>query len=180
MIPHQSYYPLAIAGLLWLGIMLHEVWPSRGAASPLPPAAPVPSKSQRQRANAPTPFQGLTQTPHWVAWEHEANPPTLPLPQRPAPLPPTHRRPGILDPSRPFCPHGGCDDQGGLGVGNWRATGRPSGGPWRQVYGRACPGYCLETHGTLLHGKRVAVELMVRVGACVAEGLGLSCHGPGV
>jgi transposase-like protein len=31
----------------------------------------------------------------------------------------------------------------------------------------------LETHGTLLHGKRVAVELIVRVLACLAEGLGI-------
>jgi hypothetical protein len=31
----------------------------------------------------------------------------------------------------------------------------------------------LETHGTILHGKRVAVELMVRVLACLAEGLGI-------
>jgi len=34
-------------------------------------------------------------------------------------------------------------------------------------------GYFLETHGTLFHGKRVAVELMVRVLACLAEGLGI-------
>jgi len=31
----------------------------------------------------------------------------------------------------------------------------------------------LETHGTLLHGTRVAVELIVRVVACLAEGLGI-------
>ena len=31
----------------------------------------------------------------------------------------------------------------------------------------------METHGTLFHGKRVAVELIVRVLACLAEGLGI-------
>jgi IS1 family transposase len=31
----------------------------------------------------------------------------------------------------------------------------------------------LETHGTLFHGKRASVELMVRVLACLAEGLGI-------
>jgi hypothetical protein len=31
----------------------------------------------------------------------------------------------------------------------------------------------LETHGTLFHGKQAAVELIVRVVACVAEGLGI-------
>jgi len=60
-----------------------------------------------------------------------------------------------------------------LGRGNLRAHGHPSGGPWRQCHCTACKGYFLETHGTLLHGKRVAVELMVRVLACLAEGLGI-------
>jgi IS1 family transposase len=36
-----------------------------------------------------------------------------------------------------------------------------------------CNGYFLETFGTLFHGKRVAVELIVRVIACLAEGLGI-------
>jgi IS1 family transposase len=36
-----------------------------------------------------------------------------------------------------------------------------------------CDGYFLETHGTLFHGKRVAVDLSVRVIACLAEGLGI-------
>src|SRR4029450_12250879 len=173
MIPHHIYYQLAIVGLLWLCIMLHYVWPSRGAASPPPPAAPVPSKSKRQRANEPKPFKGLTKKPHCVACEHQANHPTPPFPQPPEPMPPTHRRPCVIDTSRHFCPHGGCDYQGWLGLGNLRANGHPSGGPWRQFYCRACTGYFLETHGTLLHGKRVAVELMVRVLACVAEGLGI-------
>jgi IS1 family transposase len=60
-----------------------------------------------------------------------------------------------------------------LGLGNLRANGHPSGGPWRQFQCRACEGYFLETHGTLFHGTRVAVELIVRVLACLAEGLGI-------
>jgi IS1 family transposase len=36
-----------------------------------------------------------------------------------------------------------------------------------------CRGYFLETFGTLFHGKRVAPELLVRVIACLAEGLGI-------
>jgi len=31
----------------------------------------------------------------------------------------------------------------------------------------------LETHGTICHGKQAAVELLVRVLACLAEGLGI-------
>jgi hypothetical protein len=72
-----------------------------------------------------------------------------------------------------FCPHAGCDYQGWLGLGNLRANGHPSGGLWRQLSCRSCHGYFLETHGTLLHGKRLAVELIVHVLACVAEGLGI-------
>ena len=68
-----------------------------------------------------------------------------------------------------FCPHAGCDYRGWLGLGNLRANGHPSGGPWRQFQCTSCGGYFLETHGTIFHGKRLAVELMVRVLACVAE-----------
>jgi hypothetical protein len=58
-------------------------------------------------------------------------------------------------------------------LGNLRTNGHPNGGPWRQLSCRACTGYFLETHGTIFHGKRVAVELIVRVLACLAEGLGI-------
>jgi len=36
-----------------------------------------------------------------------------------------------------------------------------------------CRGYFLETLGTLFHGKRASVDLIVRVIACLAEGLGI-------
>ena len=72
-----------------------------------------------------------------------------------------------------FCPHSDCDYRGWLGLGNLRANGHPSGGPWRQFHCTSCDGYFLETHGTLFHGKQAAVELIVRVLACLAEGLGL-------
>jgi hypothetical protein len=86
---------------------------------------------------------------------------------------PTHRRPREVDTSRHFCPYNDCDYRGWLGLGNLRANGHPSGGPWRQFYCTACKGYFLETHGTLFHGKQAAVELIVRVLACLAEGLGI-------
>jgi len=72
-----------------------------------------------------------------------------------------------------FCPHAGCRYRGWLGLGNLRATGHPNGGPWRQFYCRACKGDFPEHHGTIFHGKRVPVELLVRVLACLAEGLGI-------
>ena len=44
-----------------------------------------------------------------------------------------------------FCPHAGCAYRGWLGLGNLRANGHPSGGPWRQFHCTACEGYFLET-----------------------------------
>jgi hypothetical protein len=72
-----------------------------------------------------------------------------------------------------FCPHSGCDYRGWLGLGNLRANGHPSGGPWRQFQCTACEGYFPEHHGTIFHGKQVAVERIVHVLACLAEGLGI-------
>jgi len=72
-----------------------------------------------------------------------------------------------------FCPHTDCDYRGWLGLNNLRANGHPSGGPWRQLHCTACDGYFPEHHGTIFHGKQAAVELMVRVLACLAEGLGI-------
>jgi len=63
--------------------------------------------------------------------------------------------------------------EGWLGLGNLRANGHPSGGPWRQFHCTSCQGYFLETHGTIFHGKQATVELIVRVLACLAEGLGI-------
>jgi transposase-like protein len=88
-------------------------------------------------------------------------------------MPPSHRRPRTVDTSMHFCPHRGCRYRGWLGLGNLRANGHPSGGPWRQFHCTSCNGYFPEHHGTLFHGKQVAVELIVRVLACLAEGLGI-------
>jgi IS1 family transposase len=78
-----------------------------------------------------------------------------------------------VDTSMPFCPHPNCEYRGWVGLGNLRANGHPNGGPWRQFHCTACGGYVFETHGTIFHGKRVPVELIVRVIACLAEGLGI-------
>ena len=72
-----------------------------------------------------------------------------------------------------FCPHTECDYRGWLGLGNLRANGHPNGGPWRQFHCTSCQGYFPEHHGTLFHGKQATVELIVRVLACLAEGLGI-------
>ena len=58
-------------------------------------------------------------------------------------------------------------------MNNLRANGHPNGGPWRQFYCTSCHGFFPEHHGTIFRGKQVAVELIVRVLACLAEGLGI-------
>ena len=78
-----------------------------------------------------------------------------------------------VDTSRHFCPNPDCAYRGWVGWGNLRANGHPSGGPWRQLLCVACRRYFLETLGTIFHGKRASVELIVRVIACLAEGLGI-------
>jgi hypothetical protein len=72
-----------------------------------------------------------------------------------------------------FCPHSNCDYRGWRGLNNLRANGHPNGGPWRQLHCTACDGYFPEHHGTIFHGTPAAVELIVRVLACLAEGLGI-------
>ena len=78
-----------------------------------------------------------------------------------------------VDTSHQFCPNPDCVYRGWAGWGNLRANGHPNGGPWRQLLCVACHRYFLETLGTIFHGKRASVELIVRVIACLAEGLGI-------
>jgi IS1 family transposase len=151
--------------------MLPLSWPRRSAPPTTAPATPI--KPKRKRSTEPKAFEGLTHKPHCALCEPEIGetPPAPPL--RPDPMAPTNRRPRRVDTSRHFCPHPECDYRGWLGMGNLRANGHPSGGPWRQFHCTSCQGYFLETHGTLFHGKQAAVELIVRVLACLAEGLGI-------
>jgi transposase-like protein/IS1 family transposase len=171
MVSPLFYYQLALLALIWLFLMLRFSWPRR-SESPPPVLAP-PITPQRKRSPAPKAFAGLTHKPHCALCERETGETPPAPPQRPEPLPPTHRRPRTVDTSMLFCPHTNCDYRGWLGLNNLRANGHPSGGPWRQFHCTSCNGYFLETHGTLFHGKQASVELIGRVLACLAEGLGL-------
>jgi hypothetical protein len=171
MVSQHVFYQLILFALIWLFIILHLVWPKPAVSAPVTPAEPL--KPKRHRSSEPKSFEGLTQKPHCAPCERDT-PSLKPLPPAPLdPMPSTNRRPREVDTSRHFCPHAGCDYRGWLGLGNLRANGHPSGSPWRQFHYTACEGYFLETHGTLLHGKRVPVDLIVRVLACLAEGLGI-------
>jgi IS1 family transposase len=86
---------------------------------------------------------------------------------------PTRGRRRQVDTARHFCRNPDCPYRGWVGWGNLRANGHPNGGPWRQLLCVVCRRYFLETLGTIFHGKRASVELIVRVIACLAEGLGI-------
>jgi IS1 family transposase len=154
--------------IIWLFVML----PVPGSKPGLP-APPVLAKPKRQRSTAPKAFEGLTQKPHCVLCKQETGETQPPPPIRPDPMPLTNRRPRTVDTSMHFCPHSHCDYRGWLGLNNLRANGHPNGGSWRQLHCTACEGYFPEHHGTIFHGKQAAVELIVRVLACLAEGLGI-------
>lgn len=168
MVSHLFYYQLALCVLVWLCVMLHVTWFKPGL-----PAPPVLAKPKRHRANAPKPFEGLTTKPPCALCERDTVHPNPPSPVPPDPVPLTNRRPHTVDTSMHFCPHTACAYRGWLGLGNLRANGHPNGGPWRQFHCTSCQGYFPEHHGTIFHGKQAAVELSVRVLACLAEGLGI-------
>ncbi len=171
MVSHLFFYQLVLLGLLWLCCMLHYAWPSGHAADlqRLPQPLPPPRKPPR----VPNPFPGLTHQPHCDACEHA----TASRPQAPcAPPPPivsTRGRRRQVNTSRHFCPDPDCIYGGWLGLGNISANGHPSGGPWRQLHCTSCGGYFQETHGTPLHGTRVAPEKLVWAVGALAEGLGI-------
>src|SRR5215475_796740 len=168
MVSHLFYYQLALLAILWLFVMLHVAGSEPGLTVPA-----VPAKPKRKRSTEPQPFAGLTHKPPCALCGQETGETAPAPPRRPDPLPPTHRRPRTVDTSMHFCPHAGCDYRGWLGLGNLRANGHPNGGPWRQLHCTACEGYFPEHHGTIFHGKQASVERIVRVVACLAEGLGI-------
>ena len=169
MVSHLFSYQLALLALVWLFLMVHVTWPKRSVTPPPASAQPEPMPPKRPGATEPKPFEGLTHKPHCVLCERDTAQPPAPAPVPPDPMPPTNRRPRKVDTSMHFCPHAGCRYRGWLGRGNLRANGHPSGGPWRQFHCLDCKSYFPEHHGTIFHGKQAAVELIVRVLACLAE-----------
>jgi IS1 family transposase len=171
MVPNLFFYQLALVALVWLCLMLQWAWPSDSAAAC--PTTPEPLPPVPKRHREPTPFAGLTTKPHCDACE----PSSAPCPQTPSSPPPrivpTRGRRRQVDTSTHFCPNPDCAYRGWVGWGNLRANGHPNGGSWRQLLCVACHRYFLETLGTIFHGKRASVELIVRVIACLAEGLGI-------
>jgi hypothetical protein len=170
MVSPRFFYQLTLLARVWLCLMLHGMWPRDSAACPTLPEL-LPPLPKRKRA--PTPLAGLPTKPHGDACEPatDSRPPAPAVPP-PRIVPPRGRRRQV-DPSSHVCPHPACASRGWVGGGHLRAKGHPSGGPWRQLRCVACRGSFLEPLGTLLHGTRASVDLMVRVMACLAEGVGI-------
>jgi hypothetical protein len=128
----------------------------------------------RKRSTVPKPFTGLTRKPHCDACAQTIEDRRFPLPSAPPPkIISTRGRRRHVDISRHFCPDVDCRYGGWVGWGNITSNGHPSGGPWRQLHCTSCGGYFQETHGTPLHGKRVAPERLVWAVGALAEGLGI-------
>jgi len=164
MVSHHVFAQLVLLALLWLFVILHLSWSKHAVTAPAMPTEPESLQPKRSHSNEPKPFEGLTQKPHCALCERDTAYPKPPSPVPPDPMAPTNRRPREVDTSMHFCPHSDCDYRGWLGLGNLRANGHPSGGPWRQLYCSQCRGYFLETHGTPGHGKRVPLDRFVTNG----------------
>jgi len=170
MVSHLFFYQLVLVALVWLCLMLQWAWPSDPATSPPTPEPPGPRPKRRRE---PQPFAGLTHKPPCDACEHSGAPHPQPPVSPPPPIIPKRGRRRQVDTSTHFCPNVDCAYQGWVGWGNLRANGHPNGGPWRQLLCIACRRYFLESLGTIFHGKRASVDLIVHVLACLAEGLGI-------
>src|SRR6266704_3140589 len=171
MVSHLFFYQLVLVALVWLCLMLQWAWPSDPA--PVCPTAPEPPPPRPKRKHEPTPFAGLIHKPHCDTCAHTPDS----CPQAPSAPPPrivsTRGRRHQVDTATHFCPNPDCRYRGWAGWGNIRANGHPNGGRWCQLLCIVCRRYFLETLGTIFHGKHASVELIVRVIACLAEGLGI-------
>src|SRR5712692_8669838 len=171
MVSDLFFYELLLLFLVCLCVMLYYAGPSDRSAGDQRTSKPIPPP--HKRSSDPQPFPGLTRKPHCATCEQAAQGPAALPPSAPPPITSSRGRPRQVDTSRHFCPNPACAYRGWVGWGNLRANGHPSSGPWRQLHCTSCDGSVQETHGTPLHGKRVAPELLVWAVGALAEGLGL-------
>jgi IS1 family transposase len=171
MVPHVLFSQLLVVALVVICLLIYVWWPAPPRATPSRPLKP--DKPRRTRSKEPQSFAGFIHKPLCEACEQGLDS----RPKAPGAPPPlmifTRGRQRTVDTRSHFCPAPDCSYRGWLGRGNIRANGHPGGQPWRQLQCVSCQGYFQETHGTIFHGKRASPELLVRVIACLAEGLGL-------
>jgi transposase-like protein len=169
MVSTLLFYQLLLVALVLICLPMYVAWPDDPPRAPIPP--PQPHQRRRRRVEEPKPFPG--HKPLCAACEQAADA----QPKAPGLPPPiircTRGRRRTVDTHAHFCPEPACSYHGWLGRGNIRSNGYPGGQPWRQLQCVSCQGYFSETHGTIFQGKRSSVALIVRVIACLAEGLGI-------
>jgi IS1 family transposase len=169
--PNLLFYQLLLVALVLICLIMHVWWPDHPRPTPRTPLKP--DTPRRKRSKEPKPFPGFIHKPLCEACEQGAAARSK-APDFPPPLVRfTRGRQRTVDIQAHFCPAPNCSYHGWLGRGNLRSNGHPGGGPWRQLQCVSCHGYFYETHGTIFHGKGSSVELIVRVLACLAEGLGI-------
>jgi hypothetical protein len=171
MVPNVLFYQLLVITLVVICLLIHVWWPDAPSASP--PTVRTPDTPRRKRSTAPKPFPGFLDKPLCAACEQGVDE----RPTAPGAPPPviacTRGRRRTVDTRSHFCPDPDGAYRGWLGCGNIRSNGHPGGQPWRQLQCVSCHSYFYETRGTIFHGKRSSPELIVRVLACLAEGLGI-------
>jgi len=148
-------HALLLLGILWLCVSLIWVWRQRHAAT-----SHATTRATR-RSHANKLFPGLTHKPSCATCEDGAQEQAKAPPAAPSPMVTIRGCPRKVDTQHLFCPSARCAYYGWVGFGNVCTNGHPSGGRWRQLQCVACGTYFLEPHGTPLHGKRVAPELVV-------------------
>jgi len=171
MVSNLLFYKLLRVALVIICLLFHLCWLSGQAVKRHKPL--TPATSRRKRSNAPKPFAGLIHKPICEACEQGVDT----RPQAPGSPPPrllfTRGRRRTVDTQYHFCPDLACSYYSWLGRSNIRANGHPGGKQWHQLQCVSCHSYFYEITGTIFHGKRASVELIVRVIACLAEGLGI-------
>ncbi len=171
MAPNPLFYQLLLVALVTLCLIVHVWWPSDRITPPS--TSDQPTRRRRKPSQEPKPFAGLIHKPICEVCEQggESHPKAPGLP--PPIITFTRGRARTVDTNTHFCPDPDCSYYGWLGRGNIRANGHPGGQSWRQFECLSCHGYFYETEGTIFHGKRSLVELIVRVIARLDEGLGI-------
>ena len=171
MAPNLLLYQLLLVALVLICLLIHVEWPNNPSATSK--TSCQPDKPRRKRSTEPKPFTGLLHKPLCDACVKGADALPKALGAPPPVLTFTRGRRHTVDTAQHCCPDHDCAYHGWRGHGNIRSNGHPGGQPWRQLQCVSCQGYFSETHGTLFHGKRSSPDLIVRVIACLAEGLGI-------
>ena len=171
MAPNPLFYQLFVVAVILICLLIHIGLPDEATlhapATPRIQQAPTHTLQRLQalsRADPQTAVRGLFAGADTRLKALGAPPPFIRF---------TRGRRRTVNTQSHFCPDPDCAYHDWLGRGNIRANRHPGDQPWRQLQCVSCQGYFSETHGTIFHGKHASPDLIVRVIACLAEGLGI-------